>query len=428
MTLELLTPGRRLVGSYAALPRLSGPSFLFVSFLSRLPTTMAPLAVLTFVVVSTGSFAAGGLAATALAGGTAVGAPVMGRLADRVGQRPVLVVAALVNPLALVGLLLLGGSGSGTAGLLMLCAAVGLSMPPVGGMARARWLALSRRHAGTAMAYEGTADELAYVLGPAAAGILASGRGAGAALLAAAVGGALAVGAFAVHPTHRATVPAAGGPTPPGPAVPRPRPAADPATDPENHREGRRAVLVSTAGMLLMGMFFSATQTAVLAFATAAGRSTSAGLIYALLAVGSAVTALGTAALPDRFGARARCAVAAAGLLGGVGLMFLAGPVSGSLPWLCAAVLVTGLSVGPVLVTLHQVAGAAAPAGRTATTMAQLTTGGVLGIAVGATAAGTLTDAVGGRGALAVAGAASAALLALAFAGLRRPRDHRPRR
>ena len=435
-----LSPGRRLIGAYAELPAISGPSFLPISFLGRLPTTMVPLAILTFVASSTGSFAAAGLATTATAAGTAVGAPLMGRLADRHGQRPVLSIAVLVNTLALAALAL--RPESGRAGLLVLCALIGLSMPPVGGMARARWLALSRRHAGTAMAYEGTADEVSYVLGPAVAGLLASTWGAPSALLAAALAGLLAVGAFALHPTHTAThnhpcTPLSGdSPTlrKGGPARSRgverlravdraiarrslpeePLPEEPLAEKLANRRVGG-GVMVPVLAMLLMGTFFAATQSALTVLATGIGRPAAGGLIYAVMAVGSAVTALGTAAIPARFGPRLRCAVAASGLLIGVALMATAG----SVPLLCAAVLFTGLSVGPMLVTLNQVAGAAAPMDRVATTMAYLSVGSVVGIALGATSSGALADASGSLGAFAVAAAASVALLALALAGLR---------
>jgi MFS family permease len=405
VTLPLSSPGRRLIGAYAELPAISGPSFLPISFFGRLPSTMAPLAILTLAASSTGSFAAAGLATTATAAGTAVGAPLMGRLADRYGQRPVLSASVLINTLALAGLAL--HPGTGRVGLLALCALIGLSMPPVGGMARARWLALSRRHSGTAMAYEGTADEVAFVVGPAATGLLASTWGAPSALLAAAAAGLVAAGAFALHPTHAAA---------------RIGDLQQRAEMSGRQRPDRLMLLGPVLGMVLMGAFFAASQTALTAVLTSFGRPATAGLIYALMAVGSAVTALGVAVVPARFGPRSRCAVAASGLLVGVLMMATAG----SLPALCAGVLFTGLSVGPTLVTLHQVAGAAAVAGRTATTMGYLSAGSVSGIALGATTAGALADASGGTVAFAVAATASAGLLVLALTVLPRSRVTAP--
>ncbi len=390
--------------SYLALPGISGRSFLPVSFLGRMPATMAPLAVLTFTAVNSGSYATAGLAATATAVGTAVGAPVMGRLADRRGQRPVLVVAVVLNALALT-LLALGagptaGPGGGRVLLLALCGLVGLTLPQVGGMARARWLALTRSHAGTAMAYEGTADEIAYVVGPALAGVLASFWGPSAALLAAAGAGLIGAGAFALHPTHAVRAP-----------------AADETTGVEPGPGLLRLILAPVLAMVLMGAFFGAVQSALTVYAATIGRPTAAGLIYALMAVGSAVTALATAVVPDRIGPARRAAGSAALLLTGV-LLILIG-ISSSLGVLVGAVLFTGLGVGPMLVTLNQVVGARVPVRRSATAMSYLSAGGVIGIAAGAAGAGLLADLAGTAGPLGVAGAASVLLLFVTGVGLR---------
>jgi predicted MFS family arabinose efflux permease len=96
---------------------------------------------------------------------------------------------------------------------------------------------------------------------------------------------------------------------------------------------------------------------------------------------------------------------------------------AGSVPLLCGAMLVTGLAVGPMLVTLNQVAGAAAPIARVTTAMSYLSSGSVIGITAGATAAGALADASGSGGAFGVAVTASLLLLLLCLIGLR---DGRP--
>jgi len=365
---------------------------------------MAPLAILTLVATSTGSYTSAGLAVTATAAGTAVGAPLMGALADRHGQRPVLAVSVLVNSLVLVVLAALPTLGRAV--LLSLCVLVGMSMPQVGGMARARWLALTHRHAGTAMAFESTVDEVAYVLGPALAGLVASLWGAPAALQIAALADVLAVGAFAIHPTaaaaanaHRQT-----GPSRPG------------------GTGLLRLVLVPALAMTLMGVFFAAVQSALTVYAATIGRPTTAGLIYALMAVGSAGAALGSAALPERIGPKPRCATSAAGLLLGLLLMSTAVVTGAPVVVLCVAVLLTGLAVGPMLVTLNQVAGLSVPVNRGAAAMAYLSAGSVIGIAVGATASGALADATGaGLGAFAVAAAASGLLLVLSLSHVTGP-------
>jgi MFS family permease len=411
-----------LIGRYRELPAISGRSFLPISFLGRLPTTMVPLAILTFTATSTGSYRAAGLAATATAAGTAFGAPLMGRFSDRHGQRPVLTVAVAANAVALTALALVPQLGR--PGLLSLCALVGVSLPPIGGMARARWLALTRTHAGTAMAFEGTADEVAYVLGPAVAGLLASLWGPASALLAAAVAGVFAAGAFAAHPTQSV----ARGSRSARPPVDEHGWELDQGLGPDQEpKPGRRStsllrrVLVPVMAMMLMGGFFAATQNAVTVYAAQIGRPSAGGLIYALMAIGSAGTALATPALPARFSRQRRCAVASLGLLLGVLAMAATVATSGPAVLLCTAMLFTGLSVGPILVTLNQVVGEAAPTQRAATAMAYLSAGGVVGIGIGATSSGALADTSGGLGGFAVGALASMLLLSLSVVGLRTP-------
>jgi hypothetical protein len=177
----------------------------------------------------------------------------------------------------------------------------------------------------------------------------------------------LCAGAFALHPTHASTrfaVPNRVGDTSGGQLM-----TATSGTQPATAVSGEQVVTgtsgkwlmtatsrqqVTAAGllrlvwvpvlaMLLMGAFFAAVQSTLTMYATAAGRPAAAGLIYALMAVGSAGTALGTAVLPERIGPALRCAGCAIGLSLGVLLIWTTIAVSGSLVWLCGAVLLTGL-------------------------------------------------------------------------------------
>jgi len=61
-----------------------------VAFVGRLPLAMSQLGTLLLVATASGSYGLGGLSAGALAVANALGAPVAGTLADRVGQRQVL--------------------------------------------------------------------------------------------------------------------------------------------------------------------------------------------------------------------------------------------------------------------------------------------------------------------------------------------------
>ena len=92
------------LASYRRLFTLAGPLYVAVAFVGRLPLAMAQMGTLLLVAGTTGSYGTGGAAAGALAVANAVGAPVAGSLADRVGQRPVVLVQSLLGGLGLLAL------------------------------------------------------------------------------------------------------------------------------------------------------------------------------------------------------------------------------------------------------------------------------------------------------------------------------------
>ena len=80
-----------------------------------------------------------------LAGTSALGGPLMGHLADRVGQRGVLLVSALVHTAAIALLLLTASVLPGPSVPLLVAASllVGASCPQVSPLARVRWRGLT---------------------------------------------------------------------------------------------------------------------------------------------------------------------------------------------------------------------------------------------------------------------------------------------
>src|SRR3546814_19684468 len=84
-TLE--SPVSPLAG-YKRLFRLTGPLYVVVGFLARLPLAMSQPGVLLLVAGPTDRYGAGGACAGALAIATAVGAPLRGTPAHQSGQNP----------------------------------------------------------------------------------------------------------------------------------------------------------------------------------------------------------------------------------------------------------------------------------------------------------------------------------------------------
>lgn len=427
---------RARAGAYARLPRLAGPWFLPVAFLARLPFSMLTIGTLLLVTQTTGSVGQGGLASAATALGTAVGGPTQGALADRVGQRRVVLVCAPLAGLAVLGLLTASAGSSGSVGIVLAAAAlVGASVPQVGPLARVRWIALAPdepRTLSAAMSYESTADEVSFVLGPALVGVLAALGSPQTAMLAAAALVVAAGTAFALHPTARAGSGAHGRTA----VAPPDAPSADPleADRPRATRSsptGPRAALslvrreaVAVVGMVAMGLVFGGTQAALTALTRDVGSPDLAGLVYAVLGVGSAVTALSVVALPDRWSQAGRWTAFSGGLLVSA-VALLAAASTGSLPLVVAAVAVAGLFVGPVMVTVFTVAGQRAPAGRTAAAMTLVASANVVGVAVGATSAGLLAEQASTTAAFAVPVVAATLLLASGMSLTSRPRAGR---
>ncbi|MCD0448755.1 MFS transporter [Actinocorallia sp. API 0066] len=141
--------------------------FLLPALCARLPFAMLQIGTLLLVEWATGSYGWGGLAAASAALAQAVVGPQTGRLADRRGQRAVLVPQTLVHAVALGALLVAAQTGGDPAHLVALAAVAGASMPQVGAMVRARWARLlPPERVGTAFAVEAVTDDLMFTLAP----------------------------------------------------------------------------------------------------------------------------------------------------------------------------------------------------------------------------------------------------------------------
>src|SRR5512144_37833 len=82
------------------------------ALLGRLPIGIEGLALVLFMRAERGSFALAWLVAGASAAGAGIGAPIGGRLIDRLGQRRVVLPLALVHAGALVAIVALTAAGA----------------------------------------------------------------------------------------------------------------------------------------------------------------------------------------------------------------------------------------------------------------------------------------------------------------------------
>jgi MFS family permease len=386
------------IASYRRLFALAGPLYVVTAFLGRLPLAMSQMGALLLVSSTTGSYAAGGLAAGTLAVANAVCSPVAGALADRVGQRPVVLVQSVLGGLALATLVALAAAGSSTTALVAAAGVAGALVPQIGPLARVRWRPITQdsglhqpRLVEAAFSYEGAADEASFVLGPAMLGTLVAVAAPGAGLLTAAVLLLVFGVSFALHPTARLAH----------------------AARPDHHAGGRLLTPVFAVlllAQLLIGVIFGSVQTGTTVLATAAGQPGTAGLVHAVLGIGSVAAGLAIAALPERIGHATRVLATAAALF------VLALPLlwTDSLRSLALVVLVLGFAAAPYMTSNFPRGARAAPAAKVGAAMTLLAAATGLGYAVGSATAGRLADASGHTSAFAVTVSAGAAALLLA--------------
>ncbi|MEU8887634.1 MFS transporter [Streptomyces sp. NPDC048442] len=385
--------------SYQEAIALTGPLLPLVSFLGRLPLAMCQLGTLLLVAETSGSLATAGLVGGALAAGQTVGGPLLGRIADRRGQRLVVLSATLVNAVAVTALVLAALARTDTLPLALIAVVAGASVPQIGPMSRTRTLALARRKdadehlIGTVLSFEGTLDEVTFVLGPALVGLAVAVAHPAAALLVAA--GLLAVCGtwFALHPTASLL-----------------RPAARTASAERTRLTG--SVYALRVAMGLQGAMFGASQAGITALTGNLGLPQQAGLVYAAMGVMSAVAGFSMAAVPARIGLSTRWRAAT------VALVVLSVPlVFVSQLWaLYVVVIVLGVAFAPHMITLFGLTERIVPASRLAESMAFLMSGIVGGQALALALSGRLAESSGPPAAFSVAIGAAVLCAGLSWA------------
>jgi len=124
---------------YARILRTPGVAVVVLATLvGRLPIGISGLAILLYVRDVTGSFAAAGVCAGALALGSAGGAPFQGRLVDRRGLA-MLVPLSCAHGAGLMLVWLLGTAGAPTAAIAASAFLAGVAVPPLSSVLRSRW-------------------------------------------------------------------------------------------------------------------------------------------------------------------------------------------------------------------------------------------------------------------------------------------------
>ncbi|RKT07538.1 MFS transporter [Streptomyces sp. 3211.6] len=394
------------LSTYRSVIALTGPFLPVLSFFARLPVAMSQFGSVLLVSETSGSLATAGIVGGCLSAGQVVFGPVLGRLADRHGQRPVVLAAAAVNAVATAALVAGALTGLGTAVLAAVGAVAGASVPLIGPLARTRSVALAHRAragegvVGAVHSLEGTLDEVSFVFGPALVGLAALALHPAVALGGAAALVAVFGTAYALHPTAAVTAASSARARAEGVRAPRRPRVAQP-----------RVVHAVRASLALQGAMFGACQAGIASLTARLGVPGQAGIVYAAMGVVSAAVGLALGALPARFGLRLRWRVATgAALVLSVPLLF-----TQTLWPLYAVVTVLGAAYAPHLITAFALTERVVAPSRLAESMAFAASALVAGQAAALAVSGRLAEAHGPVGAFAVAVGAAALCLATAL-------------
>jgi MFS family permease len=339
---------------------------------------MLSLGIVLLVFDTRGSYGTAGSVAAVAAVAQALVGPQTGRLADRFGQAAVLLPTVLVHAVSVGALIALALGHAPVWTLFATAAPAGASVPQIGAMVRARWVArMSDRpgHLSTAFAFESVTDEFTFVVGPVLATTIATTVAPAAAL--AAEAGLTVLGGL-VFAAQRATAPAR-----------HPRAAG-----------GERVSALASPGVRLLagsflgvGTVFGAMQVSVTAFAEAQGRAGMSGTVYGVFAGGSMLAGVLYGMVAWRRSARERMLASYALLVLGCSTLWAMPDLNA----LAVAGLGCGLAIAPTLITGYTLVETLVADGAKTEAFTWLTGAIGLGLAVGSTVAGQLIDLGGPR-------------------------------
>jgi MFS family permease len=378
--------------------------FSVAGIIGRMPMSMFGLGTVLLISAITGKYGVAGTVSAVGSLGYAFSSPRLGRLVDSHGQRSVLLPLLAVFTVSTALLITAVELRLPTWAFFVPGAIAGATMPSLGAMVRARWSVLlagsPRLHA--AFSFESVADELCFVIGPAAVTLLATEVSPAAGVGVAAVLCLLGTLWFAAQ---RGTEPVVSPPErPKGPR--RRRGAAAPG------------LIVLAPVYVLLGAMFVAIDLSTVAFAQHFGHKPLAGFILGTYAFGSGTGGLWYGSRQWRAPVEKRFALTLTLTVLGMAT-FWAQP---NLITLTCVIYLCGLTIAPTLIAGFSLLEAQAKPGRRTEAMSWLSSGISVGVAAGASVVGFVIDAHGPRIGYVFGAACGAASAVTCIVGLPRLR------
>ena len=394
-----------MFSAYTTLFRTPGAMKFSVSALiGRMPISMDSLALIFIVVAVSDSYALAGALSAVASITISIATPFWSRLADRIGQRKMVL---RVVPLKILGLSLFIALVMNEAPVWTWFASIilaELAAINTGGLVRRRWLHVlspdksttaedetDKHVVNTAYSYEALMDEIVFIVGPITATACATSIAPAAGLIAGMILMSIGLPLFAMQ---RATEP------PPSPVR---------IKDPHPPVIGIPIVQAIALATTLTGGFFGAIAITVVGFAESEGQKSYSGLLLGLWASGSAVMAIINGLIKWKTSYAGRF------------LIFLTALTIFSIPFifvdsifgLAIALFFNGFAIAPLIVNAYGVVQEAVPSEQITESFTWVVAGMPLGGAVASALGGWVIETYGAQSALWVPlGFMCAALLA----------------
>jgi MFS family permease len=371
------------------------------SLVGRFGFAMTNVGLLLFVQARTGSYGIAGAVSAASLVGTAAGMVGQGRLVDRYGPtRPMLLLCVLYVGLGAVSIVGIAANLPPVV-LAALVLAACVVLPAVSVASRTMWphLIPSGELRDAAYAYEAISFELCWLLGPAAAALLATLIWPGAGLLGAVVLAAVGAVGFALTAAVRSR-----------PGGPRVRASAA-----KQHvdRRGFAVLLLAASGF---GLAIASVVVAAIAGTEAYGVPQMSGVLLAVLSASSIVGGL----IYQRWPWAGRRSTRLPILMGAFGLALFVPALADGVAALAAMIVLGGLTLVPQITAQNTLLDGLVPAARLTEAFGLVATTIAVANAAGQAVAGVLVDRYDHRASLLAGGACTLGLAAAVWAYRRR--------
>lgn len=394
-----------MFSAYTTLFRTPGAmKFSIPALIGRMPISMDSLALIFIVISVSDSYALAGALSAVASIVISIATPFWSRLADRIGQRKMLL---RVVPLKIAGLSLFIALVMNEAPVWSWFVSIivaELAAINTGGLVRRRWLhvlspdksttaedEVDKHVVNTAYSYEALMDEIVFIVGPITATACATSIAPAAGLIAGMILMSIGLPLFAMQ---RATEP------PPSPVR---------VKDPHPPVIGIPIVQAIALATTFTGGFFGAIAITVVGFAESHGQKSHSGLLLGLWASGSAVMAIinGLIKWKTPYVGRFLIFLTALTVLS-IPFIFV-----DSIFWLAIALFFNGIAIAPLIVNAYGVVQEAVPSEQITESFTWVVAGMPLGGAISSALGGWVIDTYGAQNAFWVPlGFMCAALLA----------------